>query len=211
MTPSLMCKGLSKDYRGISILSDVSFALDRGEALLVTGPNGAGKTTLLTILAGLVTASSGAISLSGENLHPRNHDIRRHIGFSPASENSLFLGISVRKNLEFWAELQGIRSVATKKIARIAEAWGFSTYLDYPVREISSGFRRRVAIARAFLHEPQLVLLDEPFAFLDNENQVRTSRAIEQWLSEAHGTLVVSSNVDFNRGAKWKSLDLRSI
>jgi ABC-type multidrug transport system ATPase subunit len=211
MTAALTCKGLWKDYRRNPVLEELGFELANGEALLVTGPNGAGKTTLLSILAGLVSPSAGTLTLDGKDLTPLNHQLRRHIGYSPASENSLFLSVSVRKNLEFWAELQGLGRAATKKIEQLAELWGFTKYLERPVREISSGFRRRVALSRAFLHEPRLVLLDEPMAFLDNENQQRAAASLEQWLSEKRGVLVVSSNVDFERGASWKSLGLKSI
>jgi lipooligosaccharide transport system ATP-binding protein len=208
MSPLVSCKSLTKSYRGNTVLQPISFELAPTEALLVTGPNGSGKTTLLSILAGLVQSGSGELTFLNTPLTPFEHGLRGKIGYSPASENSLFLNASVRENLVFWAALQGLNKKSQKLIPAIADEWGFAHYLDRPVRELSSGFRRRVALARAFLHDPSLVLLDEPFAFLDNENLIRAVERLEAWLNEKRGVLVVSSNVDFLRGPKWKSINL---
>jgi ABC-type multidrug transport system ATPase subunit len=210
MSPLLSCKDLSKSYRENVVLPPVSFELLAGEGLLVTGPNGSGKTTLLSVLAGLVQAAAGEIIFMRQPLSVFNHILRAHIGYSPASENSMFLNASVRENLAFWASLQSLNKNSQVRITELAKEWEFASYLDRPVRELSSGFRRRVALARAFLHEPTLVLLDEPFAFLDNENLERAVERLEAWLKAERGALIVSSNVDFARGPTWKSIDLTS-
>lgn len=207
----LSCKDLTKTYRDVLAFGPLSFDLRSGQGLFVNGPNGAGKTTLLSILAGLVSASSGEVKLKDQVFDPFRHHLRRDVGFVPASENSLFLNASVRENLEFWARLQGLGRQSGAWIHPLAEEWEFASYLDRPVRELSSGFRRRVALARAFLHKPALVLLDEPFAFLDNLNVEHTCRRLEQWLGSQKGALVVSSNVNFTRGKTWKSIELKSI
>ncbi len=211
MSPVVACKALKKSYRSEVVLEGVSFELLAKEAMVVTGPNGAGKTSLLSILAGLVRQDAGEIRLKGEVFDVLKHRLRRNIGFAPANETSLFVNATVLENLRFWAKLQGLHFFGDRDIQRIAEEWGVEKYLNRPVREISSGFRRRVALARAFLHQPMLVLLDEPFAFLDNDNQERVRLATESWLARSSGALIVSSNVDFARGSHWKSLALRSL
>jgi ABC-type multidrug transport system ATPase subunit len=210
MSPVVACKALKKSYRSEVVLERISFELSAKQALVVTGPNGAGKTSLLSILAGLVQQDEGEIRLKDEVFDVLKHRLRRRIGFAPANETSLFVNATVIENLRFWAKLQGLHRFGDLEIERLAVEWGVEKYLKRPVREISSGFRRRVALARAFLHDPTLVLLDEPFAFLDNDNQERVRLAMESWLSRSSGALIVSSNVDFARGSHWKSLALRS-
>lgn len=211
MTVVLECKGLSKEFRGVSVLRDLTFEIDAGNAMLIKGENGAGKTTLLSILAGLVQPTAGEIRLEGKAFDSTFHALRRSIGISPASENSLFLNASVRENLRFWHRLQGLAGSDATLIENLATNWDFVVYLDRPARELSSGFRRRVALARAFLHRPKLVLLDEPLAFLDNEHQERTIELCEKWLRESGGALVMTSNLEFKRGSMWRSLELKSI
>ena len=207
MSEILTCKDLTKRYGTETALRSATISLAGGEALLVRGPNGSGKSTLVAILAGLVRADGGSALLNGEPFDPDRHDLRKSIGLGPANETSLFLSATVRRNLQFWAEVQGVAQ-ARERIERLAQEWDFARYLDRRAFELSSGFRRRVAIARAFLHEPRLVLLDEPFAFLDNEHQETASTAFERWLESTGGALVVTSNMDFRRGPRWKVLDL---
>lgn len=211
MSVLLNCKDLSKNYRETAVFRDLCFQLAAGESLLVSGSNGSGKSTLLSILAGMVQGTAGEVQLLGERLTPMNHSLRRQIGFSQASENSLFLNATVRENLEFWARLYGLRRAPKTYLDELAESWGFASYLHRSVRELSSGFRRRVALARAFLHSPALVLLDEPFAFLDNNHRERTSEILANWIRARNGALVLSSNVDFSRDTAWKLLDLNSM
>ena len=203
------CKDLSKSFRTQSVLSGVTFDLRKGEGLWVMGANGTGKTTLLTILAGLLDRDSGELRLAGLPFGASSHAMRSEIGYMPASENSLFLNATIAENLGFWARLQGHSAKeSAKRVASLADLWELREVLNKPARELSSGWRRRAALARAFLHEPSLVLLDEPFSFLDNDRQRRTLSILEFWLKEKRGSLVVSSNIDVSRGPLWRSLVL---
>lgn len=156
--------GLKKDYGGPPVLRSVSFTLDRGEGLILLGPNGAGKSTLLRILAGIHRAGGGAIKINGARASFRDGEVRRQVGFV-SHETFLYDALTARENLLFFGRLYGVG--ATVEIARALEEVGLSRFADRPVGSFSRGMAQRLTLARARLHRPPLLLLDEPFTGLD--------------------------------------------
>jgi heme exporter protein A len=162
---------LRRDYGERTALAGVSFELARGETLLVLGPNGAGKTTLLRILATLLRPSGGEVRALGCRIPGEAWKLRGRIGFL-GHEPLLYRDLSGRENLRFHARLHGQRGEpAEARIAELLAAVGMERRADERVAELSAGMRQRLAICRCVLHEPELLLLDEPDSNLDAEGR----------------------------------------
>ncbi|HZB77590.1 MAG TPA: ABC transporter ATP-binding protein [Solirubrobacteraceae bacterium] len=154
---------LGRAYGERVVLRDVSFTLAPGATVAVFGANGAGKSTLLRILAGLLTPHAGSARVLGAALPREAWKVRGRIGLL-AHEPLLYRDLSVRENLRFHARLHG---VAPGRAAELVDRVGLAGRDDDPVRTLSRGMTQRAAICRAVLHEPDLLLLDEPLANLD--------------------------------------------
>jgi heme exporter protein A len=165
--PALSLAGLRRDYGERTALESVGLTLARGETLLVLGPNGAGKTTLLRILATLLRPSGGEVRALGCSLPAEAWKLRGRIGFL-GHEPLLYRDLSGRENLRFHARLHGIDAEAAEaRIAELLAAVGMERRAGERVSELSAGMRQRLAICRCVLHEPELLLLDEPDSNLD--------------------------------------------
>jgi len=165
--PALRVAGLRREYGDRTALEDVGLELGRGETLLVLGPNGAGKTTLLRILATLLRPSGGEVRALGCALPGEAWKLRGRIGFL-GHEPLLYRDLSGRENLRFHARLHGLGGAeAEARIAVLLAAVGMERRADERVAELSAGMRQRLAICRCVLHEPELLLLDEPDSNLD--------------------------------------------
>jgi heme exporter protein A len=155
--------GVSRRYGEREALRDVSLSLQQGQTLVVFGPNGAGKTTLLRILATLLRPHEGAVRVMGRPLPAESWAVRGRIGLL-GHEPLLYRELSAEENLRYHARLHG---VGQERVAEVLEAVGMRSRAREPVRELSRGMVQRVAVARAVLHDPELLLLDEPYANLD--------------------------------------------
>jgi heme exporter protein A len=160
---ALRLEGITRHYGERTALSDVSLALPAGRTLVVFGPNGAGKTTLLRIVATLLRPHLGRASVLGRNLLSEAWAVRARIGLL-AHEPLLYRELTARENLRFHARLHG---VGFQRVERALAEVGMERRADEPIRTLSRGMVQRVAIARTVLHEPELLLLDEPYANLD--------------------------------------------
>jgi heme exporter protein A len=158
---------LRRDYGDRPALSGISFSLAAEETLVVLGPNGAGKTTLLRILATLLRPSSGEVEVLGCALPREAWKLRGQVGYL-GHEPLLYRDLTGRENLRFYARLHGIdRERGEARIDELLDAVGMSCRADERVAELSAGMRQRLAICRCVLHEPALLLLDEPDSNLD--------------------------------------------
>jgi heme exporter protein A len=167
--PVIEISGLRREFGDRVALADVSLRLDRGASLAVLGPNGSGKSTLLRILAGLLRPSGGDVNVLGCSLPKETHRLRGRIGYL-GHEPLLYRDLTPSENLGLAAALHGIDPAAAEaRIARLLDAVGMSLRADDRVAELSAGMRQRIDICRAVLHEPELLLLDEPDAHLDPE------------------------------------------
>ena len=175
--------------RKVVALSGVSFRAREGEVVGLIGPNGAGKTTLIKILAGLVIADAGEATILGSPAGLES--ARRHIGLVTAEERSFFWRISAKENLRFFAALHGIsKRRADPLIAEMASRLEIDAVLDRPVRELSSGNRGRLALARGMLHGPRVLLLDEVARALD-PGAARRLRGILRSLADDTGITIL--------------------
>jgi heme exporter protein A len=160
---ALEVEGLARHYGEREALRDVSLTLQEGRTLVVFGPNGAGKTTLLRVLATLLRPHAGEIRVLGSSVPEEAWAVRGRIGLL-GHEPLLYRELTARENLRFHARLHG---VADERVEEVLAAVVLSKRANEPVRTLSRGMVQRVAVARAILHEPELLLLDEPHANLD--------------------------------------------
>ena len=156
-------ESLVRRYGEREALSDVSLSLSAGQTLVVFGPNGAGKTTLLRVLATLLRPHSGRVEVLGCDLPDNAWQVRGRIGLL-GHEPLLYRELTPRENLRFHARLHG---VAPHRVEELLAIVGIDSRANEPLRTLSRGMVQRVAVARAVLHDPPLLLLDEPRANLD--------------------------------------------
>jgi heme exporter protein A len=168
---AIEARALCRDFGELPALREVGFGLPEGETLVVLGPNGAGKTTLLRILATLLRPSGGRVSVLGHELPAEGWRLRGRIGYL-GHEPLLYRDLTGRENLRLQARLHGLdpeRGAA--RIETLLEAVRMERRADQRVAELSAGMRQRLAVCRCVLHEPELLLLDEPTAHLDPEGR----------------------------------------
>jgi heme exporter protein A len=163
--------GLRRDFGERTALDGVGFELAAGESLVVLGPNGSGKTTLLRILATLLRPGAGEVRVLGAQLPGEAWKARGRIGLL-GHDPLLYRDLSGRENLRFQARLHGLGGGAAEtRIESLLAAIGMERRADQRVAELSAGMRQRLAICRCVLHEPELLLLDEPDSHLDTEGR----------------------------------------
>jgi len=166
-TPAIRLQGLVRDFGDRPALTGVDLELGAGETLAVLGPNGSGKTTLLRILAGLLRPSGGEAVVLGAGLPRETWKLRGRVGFL-GHEPLLYRDLSPDENLTLAARLHGIgREEARRRIAELLDRVGMTYRSRDRVAEFSAGMAQRVAACRAVLHDPELLLLDEPDSHLD--------------------------------------------
>jgi heme exporter protein A len=164
-------RGLRRDYGERTALEGISLNLEAGETLVVLGPNGAGKTTLLRILATLLRPTSGEVRVLGCSLPRETWKLRGRVGYL-GHEPLLYRDLTGRENLRFHAKLHGIGAgPAEARIAALLGGMGMERRADDRVAGLSAGMRQRLAVCRCVLHEPELLLLDEPDSHLDVEGR----------------------------------------
>lgn len=174
-------------------VSGLSFRIAEGESVGLLGLNGAGKSTTLRMLAGLSAPTEGTIRLRGQTLSPMAHDLRASVGFLP-DRPPLYEAMTVHAYLCFAAALRGVAKARVERsVTRVIEACDLASVAFDPVAWLSHGFRQRVGIAQAIVHEPPLVVLDEPSQGLDPAQRL-SMRALVQGLKAKH-TVVLSTHL----------------
>ena len=186
---ALEVDGVSKYYGDFPALRKIQLNIAPGSTVALLGRNGAGKTTLLRIIAGLSKASEGSVRIGGADV--RQETTRRRIGVL-GHGISLYDELSASENLILFAKLYGLEDPEKQALAWL-ERTGLGRVRDGLVREFSRGMRQRLAVARAFIHEPEVLLLDEPFTALDD----RAIAVLQSLLGDAHAlgrTIVMSTH-----------------
>jgi heme exporter protein A len=204
--PAIELRALRRDYGELPVLLGVSLEVTSGEALAVIGPNGAGKTTLLRVLATLLRPTAGEIRVLGATLPHEGWRARGRIGFV-GHEPLLYRELSVRENLRFNARLHGV-AATEEAIAEVLRQAGLTRRADEIVRNLSAGMVQRAAICRAVLHDPELLLLDEPLAHLDPDAAALVSRLIDR--RPGRTRVVVSHDPDGALAEADQALALRA-
>ena len=149
-------------------LRDISFQVPAGEVLGLLGPNGSGKTTTLKLISTVLLPDQGSVWVNGVNTREAAHQVRRHVGFALASERSFFPRLTARENLDFFATLENVsRAERRDRIDRVLDTVGLSEHVNKQVMKFSTGMHQRLAIARALIKSPSVLLLDEPTRSLD--------------------------------------------
>ena len=166
---------------GVNALDGVSFEARAGEILGLLGPNGAGKTTTLRILATILKPSGGTARIGGADIVTNPDGVRRQIGFT-SGDMGQYGRLSPRESLSFFARLNGLDGAPMRaRIGEVMEQFGVSSYADTKIEKLSTGMKQKVAIARTVVHNPPVLILDEPSSGLD----VPSARMIEAFILEA--------------------------
>src|SRR5580765_3582955 len=195
MSDGLMIEvaNLTKRYAGRTALSNISFTVNRGEIVGLLGPNGAGKSTTMRILSCFLPATSGTVRVGGRDVFHDSTEVRRRIGYMPEN-NPLHLEMRVREYLKFRARLKGLGwRRSRERVATVMEQCGLADVSRRIIGQLSKGYRQRVGLADALVHEPDLIILDEPTIGLD-PNQIRSVRQLIKGLAQSH-TVLISTHI----------------
>lgn len=181
---------LVKAYDGTRAVDQLSLRVDAGQILGVVGPNGAGKTTTLRCLAGIIPPTSGEIRIAGHDLRTAPVEARRHLAFVP-DEPHLFDHLTVIDHLTLFARLYGVEEGATRAARLLTEAGLADRRLAFPT-ELSRGMKQKLVVACALLHQPVVLVLDEPLTGLDPAAMRRMKRTIRETASDGAAVIVSS-------------------
>jgi len=186
-------KNITKSFGDIKAIDGVSFSVSKGEVVGLLGPNGAGKTTTMRVLTGYLYPDSGTVKINGQNILKDTEKIRKSIGYMPES-NPIYKDMMVEELLKFVLNLRDIDKAQQKnKIEKIVNQTGISEVYYRPIGELSKGFKQRVGIAQALIHEPEILILDEPTEGLD-PNQRTEIRALIKDIGKKK-TVILSTHV----------------
>ncbi len=184
---------LTKRYARHTAVSDISFEVQRGEIVGFLGPNGAGKTTTLRMLTGYLPPTSGTAKVAGKDIFRESLAARSKIGYMPENV-PLYDDMRVKEYLKFRAQLKGLSgSHGRTRVSDVIETCGLKSVRRKMIKTLSKGYRQRVGLADALVHDPELLILDEPTNGLD-PNQIRHIRGLIKRLAETH-TVLISTHI----------------
>lgn len=188
---NIKIQNLSKSYGFQKAVDNISFEVQTGEVLGFLGPNGAGKTTTMKMITNYIEMDEGEIMIGGESV--KNGDLKKHIGYLP-EHNPLYLDMPVMEYLEFCAALQSVeKSQIQQRIREMIRVCGLDIEKHKRIRELSKGYRQRVGLAQAMIHDPEILILDEPTTGLD-PNQIVEIRELIRNLGEEK-TVILSTHI----------------
>ena len=204
--PLLALEGVTKDWGERPVLRDVDLQIESGTATGIVGNNGTGKTTLLRVATGIVVADRGAVRFRGAEIETHRVRFQRELGFLSAGDRGLYARLTVRQNLDFWGGLAGMPGRRRRsRIASVLADFHLGELADRRVDRLSMGQRQRVRIAATFLHEPSLVVLDEPETSLDEVGVALLAEALARLLGQGGAVLIASPEpLDLCSGDWWR-------
>jgi ABC-2 type transport system ATP-binding protein len=190
--PAIEARSLTKSFGGRPACTDVSFSVERGEVFGLLGPNGAGKTTTLRMLAGLYAPDAGSATVAGFSVEagrPGGPELRARVGLL-TEQPGFYDRLTARENLRYYADLQG---AGAANVDPLLDRFALRSHADRPFAELSRGMKQKLAIARALVHEPEVIFLDEPTVGLDPE-ATREVRSVIEELAREHRTIVLCTH-----------------
>ena len=191
--PMIEVVNLTKRYAGHTAVRGISFTVGRGEIVGLLGPNGAGKSTTMRILSCFLPATAGTVRVAGLDVFRESREVRRRIGFMPEN-NPLYPEMRVREYLKFRARLKGLGwRKSRQRVDVVTEQCGLQDVRKRIIGQLSKGYRQRVGLADALVHDPDLIILDEPTAGLD-PHQIRSVRQLIKGLAQHH-TVLISTHI----------------
>ena len=189
--PAVLAEGVSKRYRSLVAVDRVDLSIRRGEVFCLFGPNGSGKTTFLRMLAGYISPSAGRLAVAGHDVVRDGLEARRKIGYVPESV-PLYGHMRVGEFLRFMARLRGVpAAMVAAAVERVIGLLALRAVVDKPTRVLSRGYRQRTALAQALVHDPEILILDEPTNGLD-PRQIIETRSLIRSLAGRHTILMTS-------------------
>ncbi len=193
--PIIEVENLTKRYAGHAAVDGIAFTVERGEIVGFLGPNGAGKSTTMRILACYLPATHGTARVAGFDVFTQADEVRRRIGYMPEN-NPMHLDMRVREYLKFRARLKGLGIRRSReRVELVMQQCGLTEVRRKIIGHLSKGYRQRVGLADALVHEPELIILDEPTIGLD-PHQVRSVRQLIKDLGRHH-TVLISTHILF--------------
>ncbi|WP_321279828.1 gliding motility-associated ABC transporter ATP-binding subunit GldA [Marinifilum fragile] len=176
---SIKVQEVSKLYGKQKALDQVSFEINQGEVVGFLGPNGAGKSTMMKIITGFIPQSSGLVEVNGMNIEEHSLEVRRQIGYLP-EHNPLYLEMYVKEYLNHVASIYKLGKLKKARIAEMIDLTGLGLEQNKKIGALSKGYRQRVGIAQALIHDPKVVILDEPTTGLDPNQLVEIRNLIQE-------------------------------
>ena len=190
--PTIEAKGLSKYFGPFVAVRDISFSIPQGQIVAFLGPNGAGKTTMMRMLTGYLAPSAGSASIAGLDVREHRIEASRRLGYLPEN-GPLYLDMTPLELLTFFGEARELGKALKRRIDAVVDLCALQLVIEKPIGRLSKGLKQRVGLAQALLHDPDVLIMDEPTAGLD-PNQIRQFRDNVQHL-RATKTLLVSTHI----------------
>ena len=190
---SISVSNLSKVYGSQTAVNSISFSIEKGEIVGFLGPNGAGKSTTMKILAGYISSTSGEATIDGEKITVDTLNLKKKVGYLP-EHNPLYLEMYVVEFLDFMGKLNGLSGQSLKnRIDEVIEMVGLSPERHKKIEQLSKGYRQRVGLAHALIHDPEVLILDEPTTGLDPNQLVEIRKLIKE--VGKNKTIILSTHI----------------
>ncbi|RPK12891.1 ABC transporter ATP-binding protein [Priestia endophytica] len=190
----IVIKDVYKKYKGRMALKGVSLSIRKGEIFGLLGPNGAGKSTLLSLLATIVPPSKGVITVQGLDLRKHKKKVREQIGYVP-QDLALWEEFTVKDNLKFWSKLSKRRK-SKEELYKLCEKIGLGDRWNDRVENLSGGMKRKLNICIALIHEPSILIMDEPTVGIDIQSKFEINRYVKELAAE--GTTIIYTTHDMS-------------
>ncbi len=189
MNPVLEVRNLRKVFGELTAVDGISFSVNEGEIYGFLGPNGAGKTTTISMICGLLEPTDGEVLVQGLGIGENPREVKRRLGVVP-QEVAVYEELSARANLEFWGGIFGLRSRELKKrVDELLAQVGLEDRATEPVKNFSGGMKRRLNLAMGLVHDPQLILLDEPTVGIDPQARHKILDIVKQIVAQGRTVL----------------------
>ncbi len=187
-------KNLTKRFNDKLVIDNVSLGIEKGEIFGLLGPNGAGKSTLINLMVGLLKIDRGEVIIGGYNISKEPLKAKEKIGLVP-QEIALFENLNAKENLEYWGGLYGLRgAMLRERINEALEIAALQEHIKKPVKKYSGGMKRRLNIAAAMLHHPEVLIMDEPTVGIDPQSRNHIFEVVKKMNKEYNSTIIYTSH-----------------